>query len=55
VLEGKPIYWASAVGEYLYVETHTPSRYSVNLRTGEVSGPLSRAGRIVWPTLVSIP
>lgn len=46
---------AQAVGGYLYVDTGGGSRYSVNLRTGEVVGPLNQSGAIISPTLVSIP
>ena len=60
VLEGQPILNAQAVGEYLYVSTAftqdiPTTRYSVNLRTGKVVGPLHRPGWIATPTLVPIP
>jgi hypothetical protein len=55
VLVGRQIRSVQAVGGYLYAETHVRSRFSVNLRTGGVVGPLYQTGSIITPTLVSIP
>ncbi len=55
VLAGKRIQAARAVGSYLYADTDTNTRYSVNLRTGKVTGPLPNNAEIIAPTLVPIP
>jgi hypothetical protein len=53
VLTGKAIHNARAVGGYLYIDAE--ARYSLNLRTVKVFGPLTRDATIIAPTLVSIP
>jgi hypothetical protein len=53
VLAGKAVRAARAVGGYLYVDAD--ARYSINLRTGKVTGPLPSDATIITPTLVSIP
>lgn len=55
VLVGKGIHAARAVGSYLYADTEANTRYSVNLRTGKVTGPLPNDAVIIAPTLVPIP
>jgi len=55
VLVGKRIHAAVAVGDYLYADVGAGARYSINLRTGKVVGPLPNDATIVTPTLVSIP
>ena len=55
VLVAKQIRSLQAVGGYLYAKTKDHSRFSVDLRTGEVVGPLDQTGSIIEPTLVSIP
>jgi hypothetical protein len=52
-LVGKRVSIAFAVGDYLYPDADN-ARYSIDLRTGQVVGPLRRA-RIIVPDLVSIP
>jgi len=54
VLAGKRIHTTVAVGGYLYADV-ADDRYSVDLRTGKVTGPLSRDARILAPDLVAIP
>jgi hypothetical protein len=53
VLAGKQIRAAQTVGDYLYADAD--ARYSIDLRTGKVVGPLRSDARIISPTLVSIP
>jgi hypothetical protein len=44
-----------AVGEYVYVGLAGGARFSVNLSTAQVVGPLYSPARIIGPTLVPIP
>ena len=53
VLAGKAIRSAQAVGPYLYATVK--ARYSVDLRTGKVTGPLHTNATIIPPTLTLIP
>ena len=53
VLRGKNVQAARSVGHYLYADAD--ARYSVDLRNGKVTGPLSRKARILTPDLVAIP
>jgi hypothetical protein len=55
VLDGKQVTSALAVGDYLYAETKGDGRYSVNLRTGAIVGPLPPEVWIAVPTLSAIP
>ena len=55
VLVGKQVKAGRAVGDYLYADTADAARYSINLRTGKVSGPLPTAATILVPDLVAIP
>ena len=56
VLPGHRIESAQAVGEYLYADTDAfKARYSINLRTGKVRGPLRRNATILVPDIVAIP
>jgi hypothetical protein len=53
--EDKKIRAAQTVGGYLYVEAGADDRYSVDLRTRVVVGPLRSKAMIIAPSLVSIP
>jgi hypothetical protein len=55
VLVGKRVLAAVAVGDYLYAHVGAGGRYSINLSTGKVAGPLPNDSTIVTPTLVAIP
>jgi hypothetical protein len=52
VLIGTPIRTVQALGKFLYVDA---GRYSVDLRTGNVFGPLKRRIAVITPSLVPIP
>src|SRR5262249_46854417 len=52
VLAGKTIKSVKAVGDYLYADAD--ARYSLNLRTGRVLGPLRSSATIIEPDLVLI-
>src|SRR5262245_8055607 len=55
---GKPIRTISALGNFLYINTGRypgKDRYSVDLRTGKVFGPIKRRATVVTPTLAPIP
>jgi hypothetical protein len=54
LLVGKQVKAARAVGDYLYADTVDAARYSINLRTGKVVGPLSTDATILVPDLVAI-
>ena len=53
MLVGKPIRTAQSVGRHLYIDAN--ARYSLDLRTGMVTGPLRSDAKIISHTLVSIP
>jgi hypothetical protein len=55
VLAGKHVKTASAVGGYLYADTVGHARYSIDLRTGKVVGPLPTDAKILVPDIVAIP
>jgi hypothetical protein len=55
LLVGTQVKAARAVGDYLYAGTADAARYSVNLRTGKVVGPLATDATILVPDLVAIP
>jgi hypothetical protein len=52
VLHGKRVHAVHTVGHFLYVDAE--ARYSVDLITGKVLGPLGRGARIMVPDLVPI-
>jgi hypothetical protein len=52
LLVGKPIRAVRAFSDFLYV--NADGQYSVDLRTGEVFGPLANRATVVTPTLASI-
>jgi len=54
-LQGKQITAARAVGPTLYADTAANTRYSIDLRTGKTTGPLSTIARIITPSYVVIP
>lgn len=43
------------MGDYLYADTAAAARYSINLRTGKVVGPLSADATILVPDIVAVP
>jgi hypothetical protein len=52
-LAGKAVQSVVSLGVYAYVTAG--DRYSVNLRTGRVSGPLVSSAQVVVPDIVDIP
>ena len=54
LLSGERIHAARAVGRFLYVDADA-ARYSIELRSGKVAGPLASSATIVTPSLVFIP
>jgi hypothetical protein len=55
LLAGKQVKTAVTVGAYLYADTSTGARYSVDLRTGKTTGPLPPSAQIVIPSYAVIP
>jgi hypothetical protein len=54
-LEDQDVALAEPLGRYVYVTIGRGDRFSVDLTTGRVRGPLRSAAQLVFPDLVAIP